>query len=139
MARMRKRRRHLLHLLVAEILPRDKPAKHHPRIQRVRRDVAIFVPRFHRPPIMKIQRTIPAAAWSRRRTAVLLRAVNPVRKLVVRHHVIELRSRLIKPGAPRLTAIARHDCTLVAAEYHPPWLVGINPEFVVVVPARRPF
>src|SRR5258707_1629096 len=132
MARMRKRRRHLLHLLDAEILPRDKPAENHTRIQRVRRDVAIFVPRFHRPPIMKIQRTIPAAAWSCRRTAVLLRAVNPVRKLVVRHHVIELPSRLIEPGTPSLAAVARNNRALIATKNHPPRLVGSNPNFVLV-------
>src|SRR5713226_5640687 len=88
---------------------------------------------------MKIQRTIPAAAWSRRRTAVLLRAVNPVRKLVVRHHVIELPSRLIEPGTPSLAAVARNNRALIATKNHPPRLVGINPKFVVVVAPRRAF
>ncbi len=54
-ARMHKRRRHLLHLLVAKILTRDRPSILHSRIQRVRRDVSILISRFHRPPIMKIQ------------------------------------------------------------------------------------
>ena len=134
---MPKRRRQLLEVFVAEILPSDESAKHHARIQRVRRNVAIFVPGVHRPPIMEIQRTVPAAAWSRRRTAVLLRTVHPVRKLVIRHHVIELRRWLVVPGAPRLTAVARHDRALVAAENHPPRLIGINPKLVIVVSARR--
>src|SRR6266704_4717914 len=136
---MRKRRRHLLELLVAEILPRDEAAERHARIQRVRRDVAIFVARVYRPPIMKIQRTVPAAAWRCHRIAILLRAIYPVRKLVVRHHVIELRRWLVEPRAPGLPAVARHNGTLVTAKNHPPRFIGINPEFVIVVAAGRAF
>src|SRR5712692_10420138 len=136
---MSQRRRHLLQLLVAEILPRDKPAEHHPRVQWVRRDVTIFVDRVDWPPVVKIQRTVSAAAWRSHCIAVLLRAVNPVRKLVVRHHVIELPSRLIEPGAPRLAAVARNNRALIATKNHPPRLVGINPKFVVVVAPRRAF
>src|ERR1700682_3615643 len=136
---MRKRRRQLLELFVAEILPRDEAAEHHARMQRIRRNIAIFVAGIHRPPIMKIQRTVLAVAWSCRRTAVLLRTVHPVRKLVICHHVIELRRRLVVPGTPSLAAVARHDRALVAAENHPPRLVGINPKFVVVVSPGRPF
>src|SRR6266852_9478182 len=136
---MRKRRRQLMELFVAEILPRDEAAEHHPRMQRIWRNIAIFVAGIHRPPIMKIQRTVLAAVWSCRRTAVLLRAVHPVRKLVIRHHVIELPRRLVVPGTPTLAAVARHDSALVAAENHSPRLVGINPTFVVVVSPGRPF
>src|SRR5713226_909524 len=51
--------------------------------------------------------------------------------------MIELRRRLVVPGTPSLTAVARHDRALVAAQNHPPRLIGINPEFVVVVSTRR--
>src|SRR5260370_24326261 len=106
-------------------------------MQWVRDDVAIFVSRIHRPPIMEIQRTVFAAAWSGRRIAVLLRSVHPVGKLVIGHHAIELPSWLIEPRAPRLTAVTRHDRALIAAENHPPRLIGINPKFVIIVAARR--
>src|SRR5437016_4249478 len=85
---------------------------------------------------MKIQRTVLAAARSGRRTAVLLRAVHPVRKLVVRHDVIELRRWLVVPRAPRLAAVARHNRALVAAENHPPRLIGIDPQLMIIVASR---
>src|SRR5207253_10553609 len=105
-AGMRQRRWQLLELLVAEILPSYKTAEHHPRIQRVRRDVAVFVPGVHWPPSMKIQRAVLAAAWRGRRTTVLLRNVHPVRKLVVGHNMIELRRGRGVSRATRLTACA---------------------------------
>src|SRR3989442_5226855 len=106
---MRQRRRHLLDLFIAEILPRHETSKRNAWIERVWRDVAIFVARFHRPPIMKIQRTVTAAAWRGRRTAVLLCSVHPVRKPIVRSHMIELPGGLVVPGTPSFTAVARHD------------------------------
>src|SRR6267142_1282814 len=137
LARMHKRRRHLLHLLVVKILTRDKPSILHSRIQRVRRDVSILISRLHRPPIMKIQRTIPAPARRRRRTAVLLRSVHPVRKTMVRNHVIKLSGRLVVPRTPRLAAVACHQRALIAAQSHSPRLVRIDPQCVVIVTARR--
>ena len=139
LARMRQRRRHFLRLFVTEILPCDRAAEHHARTQRVRRDVTIFAARVYWPPIMEIQRAVTAAAWCGYRIAVLLRSVHPVRKLIIRHHVIELRGWLVEPGAPRLTAVARYDRSLVAAENHPPRLIGINPQFVIVVAPGRAF
>src|SRR5437660_10293151 len=134
---MRQRWRHLLELFIAQILSCDKPAENHARIQRVRRDVAIFIASINWPPIMKIQRAVPAAAWCCHGIAVLLRAIYPVRKLAIRYHVIELPCWLVEPRAPRLTAVARHDRSLLAAQNHPPRLIRINPQFVIVVAARR--
>src|SRR2546430_12710018 len=48
------------------------------------------------------------------------------------------RSWLVVPRTPRHTAVARHDGPLVAAENHTPGLIGINPQFVVVVATGRP-
>src|SRR5690242_8946409 len=107
LALLSQRGRLLLHLFIAEILSFDKTAKYDAWIQGIRRDVAVFISRIHRPPIMKIQRTVSAAARRTQRVAILLSAVDPVRKLVVRNHVIKLRGRLVKPGAPRLPAVAR--------------------------------
>src|SRR6266851_21002 len=136
---MRQRRRQFLHLFVAEILPRDRAAKYHARIQRVRGDVTIFATRVDRPPIMEIQRAVTAPAWRSYRTAILLRSVHPVRKLIVRYHVIQLRRWLVVPGTPRLAAVARYNRALVAAESHSSRLVRINPKFVVVVSSGRAF
>src|SRR5713226_8407308 len=136
---MRQRRGQFLHLFVTEILPRDRAAKDHARIQRVRRDITIFAARVYWPPIMEIQRAVTAAAWRGYRIAVLLRAVHPVRKLVIRHHMIELPSGLVEPGTPSLTAVARYNRSLVAAENHSPRLVGINPQLVVIVAPGRTF
>src|SRR5437016_14411548 len=114
----------------------DKPAENHARIQRVRRDVTVFIARIDWPPIMKIQRAVLAAAWCCHGIAVLLRAIHPVRKLGIRYHVIELPCWLVEPRAPRLTAVARYDRALVTAQNHPPRLIRINPQFVIVVAAR---
>src|SRR5216683_4249312 len=92
---MRQRRRQLLDLFIAEILPRHETSKRNAWIQRVWRDVAVFITRFHRPPIVKIQRAVTAAAWRGRRTAVLLCPVHPVRKPIVGSHMIELPRRLL--------------------------------------------
>ena len=71
--------------------------------------------------------------------AVLLRAVEPVGEAVVRGHVIDLRGRLVVPGAPRLPAVHAHDRALVAAEHHAVAVLRIDPQLVIVVSARRPF
>src|SRR5260370_24142974 len=137
LARMRQRGRQLLHLFVTEILPCDRAAEHHARIQRVRGDVTVFAARFYRPPIMEIQRTVSAPARRHRWPAVLLRAVDAIGTLVVSNPMIELRCWLVVPGAPRLAAIARHDRSLIAADCHPQRLVGIDPQFMVIVSAGR--
>ena len=136
LARLPKRRRHLLDLFVAEILARDKPAEHDAGIQRIRRDVAIFIAGVDRAPIVKIQGAIPAAAGRGYRIAILLGAIYPVRKLVVRHHMVELPCWLVEPGTPCFSAVARHDRALIAAENHPARLVRIDPKFVVVIASR---
>src|SRR5258707_6016430 len=84
---------------------------------------------------MKIEGTILASAGSSRRSAVLLRAVNPIRKLIVRSHVIELPSRLVVPTAPCFAAIARNHRALIVPQDHPLRLVRIDPQFVIVVAA----
>ena len=138
-ASMRNRRRHLLILLGAEILPRHKSSEHHSRIERVRRHVSVLVARLHRPPIVKVQRAVLAAAGCRRWPTVLLRPVNPVRKLIVRSDVIKLSGCLVVPRAPRFSTIARYDRALIAAQNHPLRIVWINPQLVVIWASRIAF
>src|SRR4029077_10618032 len=77
------------------------------------------------------------AAPDARRSAFLLSAADAVRKRVVRAHVVELRRRLVVPGAPRLAAVHRDDRALIAADQNDARIVGVDPEPVVVVAARR--
>src|SRR5260370_17257864 len=88
---------------------------------------------------MEVERAVTAPAWRSYRTAIVLRSVHPVGKLVVCCHVIQLRRWLVVPRTPGLAAVARYDRPLIAAESHSPRLVGINPQFVVVVSSRRAF
>src|SRR6202140_5656727 len=82
---------------------------------------------------MKIQGTILTAARGCRRSAVLLRAVNPIRKSAVHSHVIELPRRLVVPTAPSLAAVSRDHRALVASQNHALWLVGGEPPFMIIV------
>src|SRR5260370_21279976 len=97
---MRQRRRHLLDLFIAEILPRHEAPECNARIERVWCDVAVFVTGFHRPPIVKIQRAVTAAAWRGRRTAVLPCSLHPVREPIVPTHMSEPPSGLALPRTP---------------------------------------
>jgi hypothetical protein len=49
--------------------------------------------------------------------------------------VVELRGRLVVPGAPGRAAVHAHDGPLIARHDHPPGIRGIDPELVVVVAA----
>src|SRR5215472_12303786 len=136
---LRNRWWHRLDLLVAQILPVDKSAEEHPGIQGVRRDVSVFAAGFERTPVMKIQVAILAAARRGGGSAILLRAVHPIRKLIVGCHVIKLSRRLIEPRTPRLAAVVRDDRPLVTAQNHSPRIVRVDPQRVVVWACRIAF
>src|SRR6266542_7045466 len=72
-----------------------------------------------------------------RRSGVLLRSVNPVRKSVIGDDVIELPGRLVVPGAPGATAVDGDDCPLVDAEDTAVGVERVDPQRVVIVAARR--
>src|SRR6185369_2354149 len=82
---------------------------------------------------------IVATALHTRGAALLLPAVNPVRKLIISNDVIKLRGGLVVPGAPRLAAIHTDRSALVCCEEHDVRVVGIDPKRVIVVAARRAF
>ena len=67
----------------------------------------------------------------------LLPAAHAVGKRVVGAHVVELRRRLVVPGAPGVAAVDGDDRALVAGEQHDRRVVGVDPDAVVVVAARR--
>ena len=81
--------------------------------------------------------SVVAAAHYRRGAAILLRAVHPVRKLIVHRNVIKLRRRLVVPTAPRLTTVQSNNCPLIDARDHPSRIFRVDPKRVVVVAAGR--
>src|SRR5437762_2800671 len=81
------------------------------RIRRIGKNVTAFT-RAHRMPIAKSNEAIVASADNRCSPAVLLRAVDPVRKLIVDGDVVELRRRLVVPAGPGASTIQCHDRAL---------------------------
>ena len=103
-------------------------------VARLHRDVAaLAAARLH--PVGRGDRAAVGLARQADRPVVLLRAVDPVRLLVVRAHVVELRGRLVVDGRPRLRAVERHAGAAVIALDHPAGARRIDPE-IVVVPVR---
>ena len=90
-------------------------------------------------PIAKGDGAVIAAAGNRRGAAILLRAVNAIRKLVIYRHMIELRRRLVVPGAPSGAAIHADGRALVAAEDHALRIFRIDPKRMVIIAPRRAF
>src|ERR1700720_2883377 len=90
-------------------------------------------------PLAKRHFTVIATTGNPGRPALLLAAINPIRKLVVRDHVIELCGRLVVPGAPSLAAVDADGGALVAGQQDDPWILGIDPDGVIIVAARRAF
>src|SRR5689334_8003728 len=90
-------------------------------------------------PVTKCDGAIITAAQDEDAAAILLRAIDVVRKLVVHGNVIKLRRWLVKPTAPGAAAIHTYASALVTAKDHALRVAGINPESVIVVAAGRAF
>ena len=52
--------------------------------------------------------------------------------------MVELRGGLVVPGTPGRSAIDRHEGALIANQKNNVWIVGIDPQILIVVAARRP-
>ncbi len=104
----------VLHLAGSSIEARHLAAVDNIGIQRIGRDVAVFFDA-HRMPVAKRDLAIVAAAGNARGAALLLPAVDPIRKAIVGDHVIELRGRLVVPGAPGCAAIDRDGGALIGS------------------------
>src|ERR1700674_1399597 len=107
-------------------------------MQRIGRNVAVFFYADRRP-IAKSDFAKVAAAGGSDRDALLLGAIDPVRKLVVSNDMIELRGRLVIPGTPGLAAIHADGRALVHGDGDNVGVFGIDPDGVVVVAAGRAF
>ena len=107
-------------------------------MQRVGRNVAIFF-YANRGPIAKRDLAEVAAAGSANRTALLLSAIHPIRKLVVGDDVIELCRGLVVPGTPSLAAIHADGRALIHSERDDVGVFGIDPDGMVVVASGSAF
>ncbi len=130
------RRHHVLGLAGPPIVPRQPAAINDVRIGWVRRDVAVLVGR-DRMPVAHRDLPVVSAARHAGRPAFLLAAADPVRKRVVRAHVVELRRRLVVPGTPRRSAVDGHHRALIPGQQHRVRVVRVDPEAMVVVASGR--
>ena len=106
------------------------------RVERVGCDVAVL-DGAHRVPVAEGDRAVVAAAGDAHRAALLLAAADLVGELVARLDVVELRGRLVVPGAPGAAAVGADHRALVGGEQDDVRVVRVDPDVLVVVAARR--
>ena len=128
----------ILHVARALVVARHLAAEDDPRVQRVRRGVAVLLDA-DRAPLAERDPPVVAARDDAGGSAFLLAAVHPVRKAVVGGDVKHLRRRLVVPGAPRLAAIHRDRRALIGRDQDDVAVRRVDPDGVVVVAARRAF
>ncbi len=90
-----------------------------------------------RMPVAVRDLTVIAAARDAYRAALLLAGADAVREGGRDADVIELRRRLVVPGAPGRPAVDGDECTLIADERDVVRVDGTHPQVLVVVAARR--
>ena len=103
-------------------------------MQGIGRDVAVLFGA-HRVPLAERDLPVVTAARHTGGARFLLPAVHPVGEAVVGGHVIELRGRLIVPGAPGLAAVDGDDRPLIAGDQDDARVARIDPHAMVVVAA----
>src|SRR6266568_2073843 len=131
-------RRNLRVLTDVLLRSREPVAIKNVRIERIDGDVSILE-NPDQMPIAKSNFAVIAAALRRHGAALLLRAVNPVRKAIVGGDVIELRGWLIVPTAPRRAAVHADDRALIGAERDNLRMFRADPDALIVVSAGRAF
>src|SRR5207302_3533791 len=94
----------ILHLPRRQVRPRHSRTVNKILVQRIDRNRSVLL-HAQKLPIAKSNFTVVTAAYRGRRSALLLRSIDPVRKAIVGSHMIELRRRLVVPTAPRRAAI----------------------------------
>src|SRR4051794_27010953 len=103
-------------------------------IQRIRRDITVFL-HAHRIPVTKSDLAEIAAAGRAHTAALLLSAINPVWKLAVGDHVMELRGWLVVPRAPGLAAVHADGRALIDSQGDDLRIFRVDPDGMVIVPA----
>src|SRR5207244_13339216 len=104
--------RNILHLAGSAVIARYLASVDEIGMERIGRDVAILL-NADRMPIAKGDLPMRTPADDGGRPALLLPAIDPIGKLVVRADVIELSGGLIVPGAPCLPTVDRDRGPLV--------------------------
>src|SRR6266852_6383682 len=87
-------------------------------------------------PLAKCDFAVVAAAHRTNGPAFLLSAVNPIRKAIVRGHVIELRGRLVIPSAPRLAVVHGNYRALITGKRNRLRVLAADPNALIVIAAR---
>src|SRR5207302_10512469 len=127
--------RDLRRLCGAPVEPLQLPAENDVRIQRIGNGVSIFF-NADGMPLANGDLAVVTAARHARRSAFLLAAAYAIWKIIVGVDVIELRARLVVPGAPALAAVDSDDRSLIRSDENCLRVVGIDPHAMVVVAAR---
>src|SRR5262249_37907943 len=130
--------RNILHLTGAAIKTGQFTAINDIGVQWIGRDIAPFFGG-HRLPIAPDDRAVITATGDTGGTALLLRAIYPIWKLIIGDDVIELRGRLIVQTAPGLTAIDRDNHTLIGGQQNDVRIIRIDPEAMIIITAGRAF
>src|SRR5262249_20278385 len=125
-------RRHVLRLPGRPVKARHLAAEDDVGVERIGGDVAVLLDADGLP-VAAGDLPERAAAEDRRRTALLLAAVDPVGERVVGDDVVDLRGRLVVPRPPGLAAVNRHNRPLVAGQEDDLRIVRADPDGVVVV------
>ena len=129
-------------LLRPPVVPRDlaavAPAPEDLRVARVGLCPAALAAA-RRVPVGRPDRAAGDGARDRDVAVVLLGAVEPVRKAVVGSEAVELGRRLVVLRAPARAAVERDRRTAVVPLDHPPRVVRVDPEVVVVPVPDPPF
>ena len=89
-------------------------------------------------PFAETDLAVVAAAHRAGGAALLLRAVNPIRKAVVGRDVINLRGRLVVPGAPGCAAVHADYRALITRQRDDLRIFRADPDALVIIAARRP-
>src|SRR5579864_2571210 len=90
-------------------------------------------------PVAEGDCAVIAAAKNKDAAAILLRAVNVVREIIVNRYVIELRRGLVIPTAPGVAGVHANARALITAKNHPLRMAGINPEGMIIIAAGSAF
>src|SRR5882762_6563731 len=124
--------------LFSTIAPRSRPAPRcKPRLRPADRESCIRSLLVHRKPVPLCDLSIVSSAHDSRRAAVLLRAVHPVRKPVIRCDPVEFSRRLVVPRRPGFPSVQADRCALVDSQHDSLRICGINPDRVVIVSSGR--
>src|SRR5262249_25614182 len=126
----------VLHLARRAVEARHFPSENDVRIERIGGNVAVLL-NADGLPFAEGDLSVRSPTGDADGTALLLAAVRPVGKLVVRDDVIKLGRRLVVPTAPRFAAVDADRRPLIAGQQDNVRVFGIDPDGVIVVAAGR--